>query len=357
MVADKTGSLAGIKRHDYLPFGEELYAGTSGRTQAQGYAADSVRQKFTAYERDDETGLDYAQARYHSSKQGRFTSIDPLSASARLSDPQTLNRYSYSGNNPVVFSDPSGMERGYAGTAPMGSDGAANAALWAAGQGDIAEAEAEYEGRLNETVEEVNKAESISDGNEQAQGKAAADTNDNNIEAAAPQDTTKTYSDNSTMVVVWKPVKDSLNPSSAFGHVSYITMQNDQSYSWPRGITHPSDWGYASPSSAYTDSRSQDSAGRGYILDFGSKLNDKFQNAMLHAYDKTGGTSKHIYTIWNYNCGKAFNVAINAIRGDLRKQFGINLPESKGIKPSTIEAYVNNNLRQFIVAERAFEKH
>ncbi len=27
MIADQTGSLAGIKRHDYLPFGEELFAG------------------------------------------------------------------------------------------------------------------------------------------------------------------------------------------------------------------------------------------------------------------------------------------------------------------------------------------
>src|SRR5713226_2341704 len=32
MVFDKTGSLSGVSRHDYLPFGEELYAGISGRT-------------------------------------------------------------------------------------------------------------------------------------------------------------------------------------------------------------------------------------------------------------------------------------------------------------------------------------
>jgi RHS repeat-associated protein len=161
MVADKTGSLAGIKRHDYLPFGEELFAGTSGRTQAQGYAADSVRQKFTAYERDDETGLDYAQARYHASKLGRFTSIDPLSSSAKLTDPQTLNRYSYVSNNPVVFSDPTGLERGYAGTAPMGSDGAANAALWAAGQADIAEAAGGYEDRVAQTYAALKEASQI----------------------------------------------------------------------------------------------------------------------------------------------------------------------------------------------------
>jgi predicted phage tail protein len=31
MIADKTGSLTEIKRHDYLPFGEELFAGSGGR--------------------------------------------------------------------------------------------------------------------------------------------------------------------------------------------------------------------------------------------------------------------------------------------------------------------------------------
>ena len=32
MVFDKTGALATVKRHDYLPFGEEIFAGTRGRT-------------------------------------------------------------------------------------------------------------------------------------------------------------------------------------------------------------------------------------------------------------------------------------------------------------------------------------
>jgi hypothetical protein len=37
MILDQSGSLSGVKRHDYLPFGEELYAGTGGRTAQQGY--------------------------------------------------------------------------------------------------------------------------------------------------------------------------------------------------------------------------------------------------------------------------------------------------------------------------------
>lgn len=110
IIADQTGSLSGIKRHDYLPFGEEIFAGAGGRTMTQGYLTDNVRQKFTKYERDSETNLDFAEARYFSSTQGRFTSIDPLSASMRASDPQSFNRYSYVGNNPVNWIDPSGMD-------------------------------------------------------------------------------------------------------------------------------------------------------------------------------------------------------------------------------------------------------
>lgn len=109
MIADKTGSLAGIKRHDYLPFGEELFAGSGGRTSAQGYLGDSVRQKWVGYERDGETGLDYAQARYYASTQGRFTSPDPLLASGQPALPQSWNRYTYSINNPLANVDPSGL--------------------------------------------------------------------------------------------------------------------------------------------------------------------------------------------------------------------------------------------------------
>ena len=111
MVFDQTGSLANVSRHDYLPFGEELYAGTGGRTSAQGYTlSDNVRQKFTQKERDIETGLDYFEARYYASIQGRFTSADPLLASGRPGSPQSWNRYTYVMNNPGRLVDPSGLE-------------------------------------------------------------------------------------------------------------------------------------------------------------------------------------------------------------------------------------------------------
>jgi RHS repeat-associated protein len=110
IVADQTGSLAGIRRHDYLPFGEEVGAGVGGRTQQQGYGqADGVRQKFTSKERDTETGLDYFLARYYSSTQGRFTSPDHPFADQHESDPQSWNLYSYAGNSPLVYTDPFGL--------------------------------------------------------------------------------------------------------------------------------------------------------------------------------------------------------------------------------------------------------
>lgn len=110
MVVDRTGSLAGVTRHDYFPFGEEIGAGTGGRTTNQGYGvADGVRQSYTGYEKDGETGLNFAQARYYSPMMGRFTSPDPLVTSGKPYHPQSWNRYAYCLNNPLTFIDPTGL--------------------------------------------------------------------------------------------------------------------------------------------------------------------------------------------------------------------------------------------------------
>jgi|GEM_PF-4453370 len=126
MVIDQTGNLAGIKRHDYLPFGEEVGAGVGGRMTQQGYVAGNVRQKFTTKERDGETNLDYFVARYYSATMGRFISPDEFAGGpdklfdfvdeasenptfyADLDDPQTLNKYQYCYNNPLAYVDPDG---------------------------------------------------------------------------------------------------------------------------------------------------------------------------------------------------------------------------------------------------------
>ncbi len=108
-VLDQNGNYAsGMTRHDYLPFAEDL-VGIGGRTTAMGYTnSDSTRQKFTSYEHDSESGLDFAQARYYSNLLGRFTTVDPLSGN-KADQPQSWNRYSYCINNPLVYTDPSGL--------------------------------------------------------------------------------------------------------------------------------------------------------------------------------------------------------------------------------------------------------
>src|SRR5213593_1221626 len=52
------------------------------------------------YQRDQESGLDYALNRYHSNTNGRFTSADK--GDAQLYMPVTLNRYTYGANDPIT---------------------------------------------------------------------------------------------------------------------------------------------------------------------------------------------------------------------------------------------------------------
>jgi RHS repeat-associated protein len=110
ILTDQNGQV--ISRRDFLPFGEEINSGTGGRTTAQGYiGSDSIRQKFTSYERDQETDLDYARARMYGNSLGRFTSPDPLYIEfRRLPFPQAWNLYAYTRNNPLTFIDPDGLE-------------------------------------------------------------------------------------------------------------------------------------------------------------------------------------------------------------------------------------------------------
>jgi RHS repeat-associated protein len=59
---------------------------------------------------EDPTGLVATDNRYYDPAIGRFISPDPVLVPA---DPQTLNGYAYSHNNPVTYMDPSGLEDNY----------------------------------------------------------------------------------------------------------------------------------------------------------------------------------------------------------------------------------------------------
>jgi RHS repeat-associated protein len=114
VITDASGNVK--SRHDYAPFGEELgyNSGLNLRSTPQGYAGDNVRQKFTQKERDSETRLDYFQARYYSSAQGRFTSADNFLNDTNNIAPSSWNLYTYVRNNPLRYTDPTG-EKIYAG--------------------------------------------------------------------------------------------------------------------------------------------------------------------------------------------------------------------------------------------------
>ena len=108
-----SGSDGGVvSRHDYLPFGEEI-GSLGGRTAALKYSASGTAQKFTGKERDNESRLDYFNARYFSGAGGRFTSVDPENAGADPADPQSWNGYAYARNNPLLYVDPLGLEPRY----------------------------------------------------------------------------------------------------------------------------------------------------------------------------------------------------------------------------------------------------
>lgn len=87
-----------IELLDYYPYGSVRLNEKSG-TYENDY-------KFTGKELDEDTDLYYYGARYYDSAIGRFISIDPWSGD--LSNPQTLNKYSYVTNNPLKYVDPSG---------------------------------------------------------------------------------------------------------------------------------------------------------------------------------------------------------------------------------------------------------
>jgi RHS repeat-associated protein len=93
-----------------LPFGDGQY--TTGAVGLTGPT------HFTGKERDSESGLDEFGARYYGSSLGRFMTPDwggPLDEPdpvpwAEYDNPQSLNLYSYTRNNPTTFGDDDGHD-------------------------------------------------------------------------------------------------------------------------------------------------------------------------------------------------------------------------------------------------------
>jgi RHS repeat-associated protein len=96
LLLDNGGAVVG--RQGHLPFGEEV--GVSGAQE---------KRRFTGYERDAESGTDYAVNRQYAPSVGRFMQADPYRASGGSEDPQSWNRYAYVQNRPLDAIDPTGL--------------------------------------------------------------------------------------------------------------------------------------------------------------------------------------------------------------------------------------------------------
>jgi RHS repeat-associated protein len=97
LALSDVGVIAG--RQATLPFGEDF--AESGSQE---------KHHFTSYESDSESGANYAVNRQYSQAIGEFNRPDPEKNDAgQASIPKSWNRYSYALNNPVNFTDPSGL--------------------------------------------------------------------------------------------------------------------------------------------------------------------------------------------------------------------------------------------------------
>ncbi|MGB6973102.1 MAG: RHS repeat-associated core domain-containing protein [Terracidiphilus sp.] len=84
---------------DFYPFGgEHAYTSTC-----------APNQKFAGMEQDSATGLYRTIFRQYAANNGRWLSPDPYAGSYDPTNPQSMNRYAYVGNNPMNYSDPAGL--------------------------------------------------------------------------------------------------------------------------------------------------------------------------------------------------------------------------------------------------------
>lgn len=95
LQTDNSGNVTGSSA--FLPFGQTLHSN----------ANDSF--EFTGLPQDTENSSYRAGFRNFSYEQGRWLSPDPYNGSYDITNPQSFNRYGYVLNNPLAFTDPSGL--------------------------------------------------------------------------------------------------------------------------------------------------------------------------------------------------------------------------------------------------------
>jgi RHS repeat-associated protein len=97
-LTDSSGVITSVIELD--PWGSETQSTVNYNTSQQ-------TRKYTTYERDANQSDEAMMRRL--GRWGRFEQPDPYDGSYNLSDPQSFNRYSYTENDPVNFTDPTGL--------------------------------------------------------------------------------------------------------------------------------------------------------------------------------------------------------------------------------------------------------
>jgi RHS repeat-associated protein len=99
VVTNASGTV--VQTLDYYPYGATRISTNTG-------GADSARKYIGQF--TDASNLDYLNARYYDSSRGQFLTEDPefRGTNQILSDPQSVNAYSYSNDNPISKSESNG---------------------------------------------------------------------------------------------------------------------------------------------------------------------------------------------------------------------------------------------------------
>jgi RHS repeat-associated protein len=99
VVTDENGNV--VQTLDYYPY---------GATRISSATSTNERRKYIGQFSDD-SGLSYLNARYYSPTQGQFMTEDPVFwGKQNISNPQSLNTYSYANDNPITGKDPNGLQ-------------------------------------------------------------------------------------------------------------------------------------------------------------------------------------------------------------------------------------------------------
>ena len=106
---DASGNV--IARESFAAFGARR-GGNWSATATPDWAgiANTSRRGYTGHEHLDNLALIHMNGRVYDPTAGRFLSVDPIIGS--LGDSQAINPYSYVGNRPLAFTDPSGLDGG-----------------------------------------------------------------------------------------------------------------------------------------------------------------------------------------------------------------------------------------------------